>query len=130
ANGHPATVTEVACWAHVRRYFYDIHVASNAPIADEALQRIGLLFDVERTAMGRSPEQRQLIRQRSARPVMDELARFLDAPLATQLDRHAESQAQKSQSPEDAYDTGKPLKGEAKAAFTGGFVPYRLLTWS
>jgi len=33
--------------------------------------------------MGRSPEQRQLIRQRLARPVMDELARFLDASLAT-----------------------------------------------
>jgi transposase len=24
----PATVTEVACWAHVRRKFYDIHVTS------------------------------------------------------------------------------------------------------
>lgn len=83
ANGQPATVTEVACWAHVRRYFYDIHAASNAPIAGEALQRIGLLFDVERAAMGRSPKQRQLIRQRSARPVMDELAKFLDASLAT-----------------------------------------------
>jgi hypothetical protein len=23
ANGQPATVTEVACWAHVRRNFYD-----------------------------------------------------------------------------------------------------------
>lgn len=82
-NGQPATVTEVACWAHVRRYFYDIHVANNAPIAGEALQRIGRLFDTERTAMGRSPEERQLIRQRSARPVMDELAKFLDASLAT-----------------------------------------------
>jgi transposase len=39
-NGQPATVTEVACWAHVRRYFYDIHVSTNAPIASEALQRI------------------------------------------------------------------------------------------
>jgi Transposase IS66 family len=43
-------VTEVACWAHVRRYFYDIHISSNAPIAGEALQWIGQLFDVERTA--------------------------------------------------------------------------------
>ena len=52
ANGQPATVTEVACWAHVRRKFYDIHVATNAPIAGEALQRIGQLFDIERAAMG------------------------------------------------------------------------------
>jgi transposase len=34
-------------------------------------------------AMGRPPEQRRLIRQRLARPVMDDLAAFLDASLAT-----------------------------------------------
>src|SRR6266699_2653570 len=79
ANGQPATVSEVACWAHVRRQFYDIHVTSNAPIAGEALRRIGQLFDVERGAMGRPPEQRRLLRQRLARPIMDDLAAFLDA---------------------------------------------------
>ena len=89
ADGQPASVTEVACWAHVRRYFYDIHVATNAPIAGEALQRIGLLFDVERAAMGRPPEQRRLLRQRSARPVMDDLAAFLDASL-TQISGRSE----------------------------------------
>jgi hypothetical protein len=83
ANGQPATVSEVACWAHVRRQFYDIHVASNAPIAGETLQRIGQLFDIERAAMGRSPEQRRLLRQSSARPLIDDLAAFLDASLAT-----------------------------------------------
>ena len=89
ADGQPASVTEVACWAHVRRYFYDIHVATNAPIAGEALQRIGLLFDVERATMGRPPEQRRLLRQRSARPVMDDLAAFLDASL-TQISGRSE----------------------------------------
>jgi transposase len=83
ANGQPATVTEVACWAHVRRKFYDIHVTSNAPIAREALRQIGELFDVERGAMRRPPEQRRLLRQRLARPIMDDLAAFLDASLAT-----------------------------------------------
>jgi hypothetical protein len=73
----------------VRRNFYDIHVATNAPIAGEALQRIGHLFDVERAAMGRSPEQRRLLRQRSARPVMDGLAAFLDASL-TQISGRSE----------------------------------------
>jgi Transposase IS66 family len=67
ADGQPATLTEVACWAHVRRKFYDIHMATNAPIAGEALQRIGQLFDIERVAMGRSPDERRRIRQRSAR---------------------------------------------------------------
>jgi transposase len=82
ANGQPATVIEVACWAHVRRYFYDIHVTTNAPIAGEALQRIGRLFDVERTAMGLAPEQRRRVRQSAARPLVDNLATFLDASLA------------------------------------------------
>jgi transposase len=82
ADGQPPSVTEVACWAHVRRYFYDIHVATNAPIAGEALQRIGNLFDVERTAMELPPEQRRRIRQSAARPLIDDLATFLDASLA------------------------------------------------
>jgi transposase len=33
--------------------------------------------------MGRPPEQRGLLRQRLARPIMDDLAAFLDASLAT-----------------------------------------------
>jgi len=89
AGGQPASVTEVACWAHVRRYFYDIHVATNAPIAGEALQRIGQLFDVERAAIGRAPEQRRLLRKSAARPVMDGLAAFLDASL-TQISGRSE----------------------------------------
>src|SRR5262245_27899698 len=82
ANGQPATVIEVACWAHVRRNFYDIHAATNAPIAGEALQRIGQLFDIERAAMGRPPAQRRQARQSAARPVIDALAAFFDTSLA------------------------------------------------
>jgi transposase len=81
ANGQPATVTEVACWAHVRRNFYDIHVATNAPIAGEALERIGQLFDIERAAMGRPAAQRQLARQSAAWPLIDALATFFDTSL-------------------------------------------------
>jgi len=81
ADRQPPSVTEVTCWAHVRRYFYDIHVTTNAPIAGEALQRIGNLY-VERTAIKLSPEQRQRIRQSVARPLIDDLATFLDASLA------------------------------------------------
>ena len=66
----------------MRRYFYDIHVSTNAPIAGEALQRIGQLFDVERMAMGLPCEQRRRVRQSAARPLIDDLATFLDASLA------------------------------------------------
>jgi len=82
ADGQSATVTEVACWAHVRRKFYDIHIETNAPIAGEALQRIGRLFDIERAAIGLPPEKRQHIRQSTARPVIDDLAAFFDASLS------------------------------------------------
>ena len=32
---------EAACWAHVRRKFYDLYEASDSPAAKEALKRIG-----------------------------------------------------------------------------------------
>ena len=79
--GRPAVVTEVACWAHVRRKIYDVHLATKAPIAAEALNRIGRLFNIEREVNGLAPEARRQIRQAKARPVIDGLAAFLDSSL-------------------------------------------------
>src|SRR4051812_31763373 len=31
-------IREAACWAHARRAFYDLHQATNSPIAAEALE--------------------------------------------------------------------------------------------
>jgi transposase len=42
-----AGVTELACLAHIRRKFFDLHAANASPIAAEALRRIGLLYAVE-----------------------------------------------------------------------------------
>ena len=80
-GGKPPPVTEVACWAHVRRKFHDIHVATTAPIAEEALGRIGRLFAVERAITGLPPDQRCAIRRAEACPIMDDLAGFLDHSL-------------------------------------------------
>jgi transposase len=41
------TVTEAACWAHVRRKFFDVHAATASPVAKEALDRIGTLYAIE-----------------------------------------------------------------------------------
>jgi transposase len=38
-RGEPRLV-EVACWSHVRRKVYDVHVETGAPLAKEALERI------------------------------------------------------------------------------------------
>src|ERR1700687_312274 len=39
-------IVEAACWAHVRRKFFDVHAATASPIAKEALDRIGQLYAV------------------------------------------------------------------------------------
>jgi transposase len=48
-------IVEAGCWAHVRRKFFDVHAATGSPIAKEALDRIGLLYAVEKTING-SPQ--------------------------------------------------------------------------
>ncbi len=77
----PPRVAEVACWAHVRRGFLDEAKGSGSPIAKEALDKIGALFDIERLIAGAPAEQRRNVRQRLARPRLDELASWLDAQL-------------------------------------------------
>ena len=67
-------VAEVACWAHVRRGFFDVHKATGSTIAHAALEKIGALFDIERLIVGQPPPQRQAVRQRNARPRIDALA--------------------------------------------------------
>ena len=81
AEGKPANVTEVACWAHVRRKFFDVHKANGSPIAREALERIGALFEIERTIAGKSAEQRRAVRQGLAKDQLDKLAEWLDQQL-------------------------------------------------
>jgi transposase len=52
-------ITEAACWAHVRRKFFDVHAATGSPIAKEALKRIGDLYGVEKTITGSPPDHRR-----------------------------------------------------------------------
>lgn len=74
---HP--IREAACWAHVRRKFYDIHVATDSPIASEALTRIGEFYSIEAEIRGQPPETRQKIRQARAGPKLTELHDWLIA---------------------------------------------------
>ena len=78
----PPRVAEVGCWSHVRRGFFDEYVEHKGAIAKEALDRIGALFDIERPIAGSPPDIRRAVRQRTARPKIDELAIWLDAQLA------------------------------------------------
>jgi transposase len=80
-DGKPASVTEVACWAHVRRKFFDEYKSNGSPIAKEALAKIGELFDIERPVAGKPPSQRQAMRTEKAKPKLDALGTWMDAQL-------------------------------------------------
>jgi len=45
-------IFEAACWAHVRRKFFDVYTANGSPIAKEALERIGRRHRRERHHTG------------------------------------------------------------------------------
>jgi transposase len=75
-------IVEAACWAHVRRKFYDIQVANGSAIAADAIERIGLLYDIEREIRGKPASLRREVRQSRARPLVDELHRWLNETLA------------------------------------------------
>ncbi len=76
-------IQEAACWAHVRRKFYDVHVASASPIAAEALERIGRLYGIESEIRGRPPDERCAVRQARAGPELAALHAWLHAVLPT-----------------------------------------------
>lgn len=76
-------LTEVACWAHTRRKFYEIHQATASPLAKEALDMIGALYGIEETARGSPPEERRAWRQARAGPLLAAFHAWCHATLAT-----------------------------------------------
>jgi transposase len=76
-------IIEAACWAHVRRKFYDLHVATDSPLAAEALTRIGALYDIETDIRGRPADQRRSAREARAGPLLDDFHGWLQQTLAT-----------------------------------------------
>ncbi len=64
---------ELACLAHIRRKFFDLHAASGSPVAEEALRRIAQLYAIEQDAAGLSPAGRLAVRSARAVPALDEL---------------------------------------------------------
>lgn len=75
-------IREAACWAHVRRKFYDLHVAHASPVAGEAIERIAALYAIEQEIRGRPPAERCEERRARARPLLDELHRWMEKKLS------------------------------------------------
>jgi transposase len=72
---------EVACWAHARRKFHDIHVIHASPITTEAISRIGALYGVEEDVRGKPAELRCSVRQTRAKPLLDDLRSRMEKSL-------------------------------------------------
>lgn len=69
------------CWAHVRRKFYDIHVATQSPLAEEALRRIAELYAIETDIRGTPAANRQAVRQQHSRPLVEAMQTWLTGQL-------------------------------------------------
>ena len=71
--GVVARVLEIACFAHVRRKWFDLYEAHASPLAREALDRIGQLYKIEAAIRGQSADKRRAARQKHAVPLLDAL---------------------------------------------------------
>jgi transposase len=74
-------IYEVACWAHARRKFHEIHVIHASPTTTEALARIGALYAIEDEIRGKPTDVRLNIRQTRARPLLEELRKWMEKVL-------------------------------------------------
>jgi len=75
-------ITLAFCWAHLRRKFFEIAKGGSAPIASEALDRIALLYAIEKTIRGRSADERRAVRQEKSKPLALALKTWLEEQLA------------------------------------------------
>jgi transposase len=75
--GSDGQIVEVACWAHARRKFHDAR--SNAPReANQVLEWIQQLYDVEDRAADLTATERQELRQRESVPILEGIETYLD----------------------------------------------------
>ena len=83
----PGAIAEAACWAHGRKKFFVLADVAKAPIAIEAVRRIDLIFDVERTINGLEPVQCHTARQERVVPLVAGLETWMRTERA-RLSRH------------------------------------------
>ena len=78
-------VIEVACHAHLRRYFYK-SLESEPERARQALALIGELFRIERTIAEAPPGKRHSVRARESRPIVERFFAWCDGEVDRVLD--------------------------------------------
>jgi len=75
ADAHRAggPVTLAACWAHLRRYFYELHVAGLSNTATWTVERMAALWRLEEDIRGSKPEIRLSARRATSAAIVAEL---------------------------------------------------------
>jgi transposase len=72
-------VTELGCWAHARRKFFELEAANKSVLAAEALTRIGKLYQIEAQVADSDAAARYAHRLQHARSEVDALFEWLTA---------------------------------------------------
>lgn len=75
--GFELGITEIACVAHARRKFFELHASNKSAIAEQALKYFGELYAVERDVVELTPDHRREVRQERARPIADALHQWM-----------------------------------------------------
>ena len=70
-------IEEAGCWAHARRKFFEAHQLNASAIANEALQSIQKLYELEDTAKPYSAEQRLAWRAQHSAPHLSQFKSWL-----------------------------------------------------
>jgi transposase len=80
--GRNRQVTLAHCWSHLRRKFFDLAKGGSAPIATEALRRIGELYAIEAEIRGQDAGRRGAVRQQRSASLLEDLKSWLETQLA------------------------------------------------
>lgn len=70
--------TAAACVAHARRKFDELAKAGTSALAEEAIRRFGLIYEVEGELGALPDDERQARRQELAKPLWDQLRKWLE----------------------------------------------------
>ena len=70
------------CLAHARRQFFEVYQKSQSSVAAEALQRIGMVYQIEERVRGRTAAERGIVRQAETKPILEAFKIWLMQRLA------------------------------------------------
>lgn len=70
-------ITAIACLAHIRRKFFDVHKSTGSALAQEAITQIAALYKIEKAIKGQPPDMRAQTRQAKAKPLLKIFEKWL-----------------------------------------------------